>query len=125
MRYIGCLAWCLVLTIIGLNMYPEVVITWAVAAIVGGLLDKRHQKRREQRAEMDRRVESQKEYVQFRKSSLESSELFCEYIGEDKEKNLNVTMNREWLEESERELQELMEKREKMKKTSFFKDYEM
>ena len=125
MRYIGCLAWCLVLTIIGLNMYPEVVITWAVAAIVGGLLDKRHQKRREQRAEMDRRVESQKEYVQFRKSSLESSELFCEYIGEDKEKNLNVTMYREWLEESERELQELMEKREKMKKTSFFKDYEM
>ena len=125
MRYIGCLAWCLVLTIIGLNMYPEVVITWAVAAIVAGLLDKRHQKRREQRIEMDRRVESKKEMIQSCKNRLEFSELVCEKFEMDKEKDMNVLLCRQLLDEYEVELKELEEKREIMKKTSFFKDYEM
>lgn len=125
MREAGCIFGFIVITAMAIYMFPKVVIPFIVLSIIADQLDRRLMKRREQMREMDEEIKIKEWSVDCCRDSCRFSETTCRIFKVDKETDKDFLLSKESLEKEERELQELKDKRERMKKTSFFKNYEM
>lgn len=107
MRYIGLYAWAIVLAIIGFNMFPEIMCVWAVAITFAGFMDRRLQKKRQKKKEIEEEIEWIKYTKSLDENRLETSEMLCRIAETDPEDSQTIKLVKEEIRLKEDELRRL------------------
>ena len=104
MRYIGLYVWAIVLAIIGFNMFPEIMCIWAVAITFAGFMDRRLQRKRQKKKEIEDEIEWIKYTKSLDESRLETSEMLCRIAETDPEDSPTIKLVKEEIRLKEDEL---------------------